>query len=83
LSEKKEPKGHVDKTCIAENITRHRHDLLKRLHMLCVDRKIHSFLTHDDSVLVKETERFRPLIVINKQAIYRLGGEIFSGNAEN
>ena len=50
--------------------------------MLCVDRKIHSFLTHDGSVLVKETERFRPLVVISKQVIYRLGGEIFSGNAD-
>jgi hypothetical protein len=83
FSKKKEPQGHADKTCIAENKTRHIHDLLKRLHMLCVDRKIHSFLTHDGSVLVKETERFRPLVVISKQDIYRLGGEILSGNAED
>jgi hypothetical protein len=54
LSKKKELKGHVDKTFISENLTRHRYDLLKRLNTLRVDRKIHSFLTHDGSVLVKK-----------------------------
>ena len=83
LNKKKEPQGHADKTCIAENITRHIHHLLKRLHMLCVDSKIHFFLTRDGSVLVKDTERFRPLVDISKQAIYRLGGEILSSNAED
>jgi hypothetical protein len=42
---------------------------------LVLDRKIHSFWTHDGSVLVKETERSRPLVVKSRQDIYRLGGE--------
>ena len=54
FTKKKELKGHVDKTFISENLTRHRYDLLKRLNTLRVDRKIHSFLTHDGSVLVKK-----------------------------
>jgi hypothetical protein len=53
FSKKKELKGHVDKTFISENLTRHRYDLLKRLNTLRVDRKIHSLWTHDGSVLVK------------------------------
>jgi hypothetical protein len=65
FSKKKELKGHVDKTFITENLTRHRYDLLKRLNTLRVDRKIHSFCTHNGSVLVKETERSRPLAVYN------------------
>ena len=63
FNKKKELKGHVDKTFITENLTRHRYDLLKRLNTLRVDRKIHSFWTHDGSVFVKETERSRPLVV--------------------
>jgi hypothetical protein len=37
FSKKKELKGHVDKTFITENLTRHRYDLLKRLNTLRVD----------------------------------------------
>jgi hypothetical protein len=48
-----------------------------------VDRKIHSFWTHDGSVLVKETERSRPLVVKSRQDIYRLGGEILNGDEED
>jgi len=83
FSKKKELKGHVDKTFITENLTRHRYDLLKRLNTLRVDRKIHSFWTHDGSVLVKETERSRPLVVKSRQDIYRLGGEILNGDEED
>jgi hypothetical protein len=79
----KELKGHVDKTFISENLTRHRYDLLKRLNTLRVGRKIHSFWTHDGSVLVKETERSRPLVVKSRQDTYRLGGEILSGDEED
>ena len=83
FSKKKELKGHVDKTFITENLTRHRYDLLKRLNTLRVDRKIHSFWTHDGSVLVKETERSRPLVVKSRQDIYRLDGEILNGDEED
>ena len=54
---------HLVIDSLTENLTRHRYDLLKRLNTLRVDRKIHSFWTHDGSVLVKETERSRPLVV--------------------
>jgi hypothetical protein len=61
-NESVELKGHVNKTFITENLTRRRYDLLKRLNTLRVDRKIHSFWTHDGSVLVKETEHSCPLV---------------------
>ena len=44
---------------------------------------MHSFWTHDGSVLVKETERSRPLVVKSRQDIYRLGGEILNGDEED
>ena len=37
----------------------------------------------DGSVLVKETERSRPLVVKGRQDIYRLGGEILNGDEED
>ena len=74
---------NVDKTFITENLTRHKYDPLKRLNTLRVDRKIHSFWTHDGSVLVKETERSRPLVVKSRQDIYRLGGENLNGDEED
>jgi hypothetical protein len=83
FTKKKELKGHVDKAFISENLTRHRYDLLKRLNNLRVGRKMHSFWTHDGSVLVKETERSRPLVVKSRQDIYRLGGEILRGDEED
>ena len=51
FSKKKELKGHVDKTFITENLTRHRYDLLKRLNTLRVGRKIHSFCFGHTTVL--------------------------------
>ena len=77
---KKELEGHVDKTFITEHLTRQRYDLLKKLNTLRVGKKIHSFWTHDGSVLAKETERSRPLVVKSRQDIYRLGWEILSGD---
>jgi hypothetical protein len=82
---KKELEGHVDKTFITEHLTRHRYDLLKRLNTLRVGKKMHSCWTHDGSVLAKETERSRPLVVKSRQDIhvYRLGWEILSGDKED
>ena len=70
FTKKKELKGHVGKTFMSENLTRHRYDLLKRLNTLRVGKKIHSFWTHDGSVLVKETERSRPIVAKSRQDIY-------------
>jgi hypothetical protein len=67
FSAEKELEGHVDKTFISENLTRHIYDLLQRFNTLRVDRRMHSFWTHDGSVLVKETERSRPLVVKSRQ----------------
>jgi hypothetical protein len=67
FTKKKELKDHVDKTFMSEHLTRHRYDLLKRLNTLRVGRKIHSFWTPDGSVLVKETERSRPIVAKSRQ----------------
>ena len=48
-----------------------------------VDRKMHSVWTHDGYVLVKETERSRPLVVKSRQGIYRLDGDILNGDEED
>ncbi|KAK6181849.1 hypothetical protein SNE40_009629 [Patella caerulea] len=53
FSQKKKLKDNVDKIFITENLTRHRHDLLKRLNTLRTNKKIDSFWTHDGTVLVK------------------------------
>ena len=63
FSKEKKLEGHVDKTFISENLTRHIYDLLQRLNTLRVDRRMHSFWTHNGSVLVKETERSCLLVV--------------------
>jgi hypothetical protein len=53
------------------------------LNTLRVDRKIHSFWTHNGSVLVMDTERSRTLVVESRQYIYRLGGENLNGDEED
>ncbi|KAK6171695.1 hypothetical protein SNE40_018135 [Patella caerulea] len=80
FSQKKKLKDNVDKIFITENLTRHRYDLLKRLNTLRTNKKIDSFWTHDGTVLVKETEHSRPAVVKNRQDIYKLGGEVLSGD---
>jgi len=51
VSNKKKMKGNPDKMFIAENLTKHRYDLIKRLNILRTNGKIHSYWTHDGSVL--------------------------------
>ena len=55
FSSKRKLKGNSDKTFIAENLTRHRYDLLNRLNTLRKKEMIHSFWTHDGSLIVKAT----------------------------
>jgi uncharacterized protein YegL len=41
---------------ITENLTRYRYGLLKKLNSLRADGKLHSFWTHDGSIIVKRSE---------------------------
>jgi hypothetical protein len=61
---------------IAENLTKHRYDLIKRLNILRKNGKIHSYWTHDGSVLVTKTEQSRTLNIKNSKDVCELGGEI-------
>lgn len=82
-SNKRKLKNNPDKTFIAENLTKHRYDLLNRLNTLGVNQKINSFLNHDGSLIVKETELSRPRVVRSRQDIYKIGGEILEGDEDS
>jgi hypothetical protein len=56
FSNKRELKGNKDKMFIAENLTQHRYELLRQLNGMKKIIKVHSFWTHDGSILVKEKE---------------------------
>ena len=68
---------------IAENLTKHRYDLMKRLNTLRKTGKIHSYWTHDGSVLVKKTEQSRTINIKNRKDVYKLGGEILEEDENN
>ena len=72
FSSKRKLKGDEDKMFIAENLTKHRYDLLKRLNVLRKNGTIFSFWTHDGSVLVKKTEQSRTVTVKNKEDVHKL-----------
>ncbi|CAG2217113.1 unnamed protein product [Mytilus edulis] len=76
-------KGNKSKIFIAENLTKHRYDLLHRLNTLREKDIIHSFWTHDGSIIVKTTENARPKKINSRQDIYRLGGEVLEGDDQN
>jgi len=80
---KKKLKGNPDKMFIAENLTKHRYDLIKRLNTLRKNGKIHSYWTHDGSVLVKKTEQSRTINIKNRKDVYELGGEILEEDENN
>lgn len=80
---KKKLKGNPDKMFIAENLTKHRYDLIKRLNTLRKTGKIHSYWTHDGSVLVKKTEQSRTINIKNRKDVYKLGGEILEEDENN
>jgi hypothetical protein len=67
FSHKKKLKGHPDDLFITENLTRYRYGLLKKLNSLRADGKLHSFWTHDGSIIVKRS-------VKTKADIHKLGG---------
>ena len=53
FSNKRKLKGNKDKMFIAENLTKYRYDLLRQLNGMKKINKVHSFWTHDGSILVK------------------------------
>jgi hypothetical protein len=58
FSNKRKLKGNKDKMFIAENLTKYRYDLLRQLNGMTKINKVHSFWTHDGSILVKERENY-------------------------
>ncbi|CAG2225210.1 unnamed protein product [Mytilus edulis] len=80
FSNKRKLKGNTNKTFIAENLTKHRYNLLHRLNTLREKGQINSFWTHDGSILIKQSENSRPKVVISRQDIYKLGGEVLEGD---
>ena len=65
------------------NLAKHRYDLIKRLNTLRKTGKIHSYWTHDGSVLVKKTEQSRTINIKNRKDVYKLGGEILEEDENN
>jgi hypothetical protein len=74
FSHKKKLKGHPDNLFITENLTRYRYGLLKKLNSLRADGKLHSFWTHDGSIIVKRSENSGFMTVKTKADIQKLGG---------
>jgi hypothetical protein len=65
FSNKKKPKGNKDKIFICENLTKHRYDILKRLNTHRINNKVHSYWTHDGSIIVKKSEHSGTKVVGN------------------
>ncbi|CAC5417236.1 unnamed protein product [Mytilus coruscus] len=80
FSNKKKLKNNPDKIFIAENLTKHRNDLINRLNTLRTKEKIHSFWTHDGTRLVNTTDVSSPNKVKSTQDIYELGGEVLEAS---
>ena len=55
-------------------ISRYRYGLLKKLNSLRADGKLHSFWTHDGSIIVKRSENSGFMTVKTKADIQKLGG---------
>ncbi|CAG2192714.1 unnamed protein product [Mytilus edulis] len=80
---KKQLKNNPDKIFIAENLTKHRYDLINRLNTLRTKDKIHSFWTHDGTILIKKTDVSSPKKIKSRQDIYKLGGEVLEGDSQD
>ena len=76
FSSKNKLKGNPEKMFIAENLTKYRYDLIKRLNILRKNGKIHSYWTDDGSILVKNMEQSRTINIKNRKDVYEGGGEI-------
>ena len=72
FSNKRKLKGNKDKMFIAENLTQHRYELLRQLNGMKKINKVHSFWTHDGSILVKEKENSKIKVIKNKSDIEKM-----------
>jgi hypothetical protein len=68
----KKLKGNRDNIFICENLTKHRYDMLKRLNTHRINNKVHSYWTHDGSIIVKKSEHSGTKIVRNLEDVDRL-----------
>jgi hypothetical protein len=69
--------------CLIKELGINRYDLIKRLNALRKTGKIHSYWTHDGSVLVKKTEQSRTINIKTRKDVYKLGGEILEEDENN
>jgi hypothetical protein len=72
FSNKKKLKGNKDKIFICENLTKHRYDMLKRLNTHRINNKVHSYWTHDGSIIVKKSEHSGTKVVRNLEDVESL-----------
>ena len=72
FSNKRKLKDNKDKMFIAENLTQHRYELLRQLNGMNKIIKVHSFWTHDGSILVKEKENSKIKVIKNKSDIDKM-----------
>jgi hypothetical protein len=72
FSNKRKLKGNKDKMFIAENLTKYRYDLLRQLNGMKMIKKVHSFWTHDGSILVKERENSKVKVIKNQPDVDKM-----------
>lgn len=72
FSNKRKLKGNKDKMFIAENLTKYRYDLLRQLNGMKKINKVHSFWTHDGSILVKERENSKVKVIKNQSDVDKM-----------
>jgi hypothetical protein len=72
FSNKRKLKGNKDKMFIAENLTKYRYDLLRQLNGMTKINKVHSFWTHDGSILVKERENSKVKVIKNQSDVDKM-----------
>jgi hypothetical protein len=68
----KKLKGNKDKIFICENLTKHRYDMLQCLNTHRINSKVHSYWTHDGSIIVKKSEHSGTKVVRNLEDVDRL-----------
>ena len=66
FSNKRKLKGNKEKMFIAKNLTKYRYDLLRQLNGMNKINRVHSFWTHDGSILVKERENSKVKVIKNQ-----------------
>ena len=66
FSNKRKLKGNKEKMFIAENLTKYRYDLLRQLNGMNKINRVHSFWTHDGSILVNERENSKVKVIKNQ-----------------